>query len=127
MLLARATPRAPLAGQPLPPATIWSYELLNVQPGPIFIWFVAGDDEVGNFSSPDNFTRIPGLDKGRVGTQPRPLLFVVLVLEFIHFGVHILKLIRQFFADSHRPIPCRSADCHQSQAGVHPFSPSCLG
>ena len=70
-----------------------------MQSGLFLIWLVAGDDDVGDFSSLNHFTRIPGLDKCRVGTQPRPLLFVVLVLELIKFGAHILNSMRQLFAD----------------------------
>ena len=74
------------------------WDFLHRKPGRFLIWFVTGDDDAGNFSSLNNFTRIPGLYKCGVGTQPRPLFFVVLVLELIHFGVHILILIRQFLA-----------------------------
>ena len=69
-----------------------------MQSGLFLIWLVACDDDVGNFSGLNHFTRIPGLYKCGVGTQPRPLLFVVLVLELVHFGAHILNSIRQFFA-----------------------------
>ena len=84
---------------------VLSYASFNVQSWPILIGFVAGDDDGGNFSSLNHFTRIPGLDKGRVGTQPRPLLFVELVLEFVNFGAHTLNSIRQSWFITLHPLP----------------------
>ena len=76
--------------------TKWGF--LQRQSGRFLIRLVTGDDEAGNFSRLNHFTRIPGRDKGGVGTQPRPLGFVVLFLQVIHFGAHILILIRQLLA-----------------------------